>query len=46
MDSHREISPLCQAKDALLLDNGELSLEDTAEAIISICQKKFPGFDQ
>lgn len=46
MDSHREISPLRQAEDALLLDNGALSLEDTAGAIISICQEKFPGFNQ
>lgn len=44
MDSHREISPLRQAEDAVLLDNGELSLEETAEAMISICEKKFPGF--
>ncbi len=44
MDSHREISPLRQADDALLLDNGELTLAETAEAMISICEKKFPGF--
>ena len=44
MDSHREISPLKQAEDAVLLDNGDLSLEETAEAMIAICEKKFPGF--
>lgn len=44
MDSHREISPLRQAEDAVLLDNGELTLEETAEAMIAICEKKFPGF--
>ena len=46
LDSHREISPLRQAGDAVLLDNGDLPLEGTAEAIISICEDKFPGFDR
>jgi cytidylate kinase len=46
LDSHREISPLRKAEDAILLDNGDLTLEGTAEAIISICEKKFPGFDR
>ena len=45
LDSHREISPLRQAEDAILLDNGELTLEETAEAMIDICRRKFPGFD-
>ncbi len=46
MDSHREISPLRQAEDAVLLDNGNMTLEGTAEAMISICEKKFPGFEK
>lgn len=46
MDSHREISPLKQAEDAILLDNGDLTLEGTAEAMIAICEKKFPGFSK
>lgn len=45
LDSHRDISPLKQAEDAVLLDNGDLTLEGTAEAIIRICENKFPGFD-
>lgn len=45
LDSHRDISPLKQAEDAVLLDNGDLTLEGTAEAIIEICRCKFPGFD-
>lgn len=44
LDSHREISPLKQADDAILLDNGDMTLEETAEAIIDVCNKKFPGF--
>ncbi len=43
MDSHREISPLRQAEDAILLDNGDLTLEGTAEAMIGICKEKFPN---
>lgn len=46
MDSHREISPLKQAEDAILLDNGDLTLEGTAEAMIAICEKKFPRFSK
>lgn len=46
MDSHREISPLKQAEDAILLDNGDLTLEGTAEVMIAICEKKFPGFSK
>lgn len=46
MDSHREVSPLKQAEDAILLDNGDLTLEGTAEAMIAICEKKFPGFSK
>lgn len=46
MDSHREISPLKQAEDAILLDNGALTLEGTAEAMIAICEKNFPGFSK
>ena len=46
MDSHREIYPLKQAEDAILLDNGDLTLEGTAEAMIAICEKKFPGFSK
>lgn len=45
LDSHRDISPLKQAEDAVLLDNGDLTLEGTAEAIIHICRSRFPGFD-
>lgn len=39
-DSHRAISPLRQADDAVLLDNSELTLEGTAEAIIQIIRSK------
>lgn len=40
-DSHREVSPLKQAEDAILLDNSGLTLEETAKAIMEICEKKW-----
>jgi len=40
-DSHREVSPLKQAEDAVLLDNSRLTLEETAKAIMEICEKKW-----
>ena len=39
-DSHRDVSPLTQAADAVLVDNSDLSLEGTAEAIIDIIRSK------
>ena len=40
-DSHREVSPLKQAEDAVLLDNSRLTLEETAKASMEICEKKW-----
>lgn len=37
-DSHRSVSPLKQAKDAILIDNSDMTLEGTADAIIEICK--------
>lgn len=42
-DSHRRVSPLKQADDAILLDNSDMTLEGTADAIIEICRNKFNG---
>lgn len=39
-DSHREVSPLKQAGDAVLLDNSMMTLDETAKAIMEICEKK------
>ena len=40
IDSHRAVSPLKQAADAVLLDNSELDLEQTAGLIISMIEAK------
>jgi cytidylate kinase len=40
MDSHRDISPLKQADDAILLDNSELNLEETAAALMKIIEAR------
>lgn len=39
-DSTRETSPLREAEDAVHLDNGDLTLEETAAAIRKICDEK------
>lgn len=39
-DMHREISPLKQAEDAVLVDTTELSLEESAEAIVRVIESK------
>ena len=39
-DSHREVSPLIQAEDAILLDTTSLSIEQVVEKIRGIIQIK------
>jgi cytidylate kinase len=36
-DMHRELSPLKQAEDATLLDSSNMTIEEVADAIISMC---------
>ena len=40
-DSHREIAPLKQAEDAILLDNSGCNLEEGKELLLSIIRDKF-----
>ena len=39
-DMNREISPLRQAEDAVLLDSSDLSIEEAVSAVIDIYNKK------
>lgn len=39
-DMNREISPLKQAEDAILLDSSDMTIEQVAQAIIDLYQKK------
>ncbi len=39
-DSHREVSPLRQAEDAILVDSSAMTIEEVIEAIISIVKEK------
>lgn len=39
-DMHREISPLCQAKDAVLLDSSRLSIDEVVDKILNICKER------
>ena len=38
-DMHRELSPLKQAEDAVLLDSSNMTIEQVADAIIELCNK-------
>lgn len=40
MDSHRELSPLRRAEDAILIDNSELNLDETADAITDLIRAR------
>ena len=39
-DMHREIAPLKQAEDAVLVDSSEMTIEEVVERIIRICQER------
>lgn len=39
-DMHREISPLKQAEDAVLVDTSDMSVDEVIEKIISLCMKR------
>ncbi|MDE7478485.1 MAG: (d)CMP kinase [Lachnospiraceae bacterium] len=39
LDMHRELSPLKQAEDAVLLDSSNMTIEQVADAIIDLCNK-------
>lgn len=39
-DMHREISPLCQAKDAVLVDSSEMSIDEVVNRILSLVKEK------
>lgn len=38
-DMHRELSPLRQAEDAVLVDSSDMTIEQVANAIIDLCDK-------
>ena len=42
-DSHREVAPAVPAPDAVMLDNSDLTVEQTAEAIIALAEKATGG---
>lgn len=45
-DMNREISPLRQAEDAVLLDSSDLSIEEAVSAVIDIYNKKGDNYQQ
>ena len=42
-DMNREVEPLRQAADAVLVDSSELSFEETVERILEIVEEKRHG---
>ena len=40
-DMNREISPLRQAEDAVLVDSSDMTIEEVTERILQICREKF-----
>lgn len=43
MDTEREISPLKQAPDAVLIDSTDMSIPEVVEAILDLCEAKSGG---
>ena len=41
IDSHREVSPLSQAEDALVLDNSHMTMDDQVEWLKEIIKERF-----
>lgn len=39
-DMHREISPLIQAEDAVVVDTSDMDIEEVVETILRICEEK------
>ena len=42
-DMHRDISPLCQAKDAILLDTSDIDAETAAGRIVALAKERMDG---
>ena len=42
-DMNREVEPLRQAEDAVLVDSSELTFEETVERILAIVEEKAHG---
>lgn len=43
IDSTRQISPLKQAKDAIVIDNGEMNIEDQFHILLQLAQDRIAG---
>jgi len=40
LDREREVSPLCQAEDAILIDSTNMSLDEVVHAVLELCRTK------
>lgn len=41
-DTHREVTPLVQAEDAILVDTSDMTLEQSIQHILNICAQRIP----
>ena len=41
IDSHREVSPLTQSPDAVVLDNSSMTMDDQMEWVLDLIEKRF-----
>ena len=44
LDSTRELSPLTQAEDAVVIDSTELSLDEVIDRVIALVRERVPSF--
>ena len=44
LDSTRELSPLTQAEDAVMIDSTEMSLDDVIDRVISLVRERVPSY--
>lgn len=44
-DSSRELAPLKQARDAILLDTTNMSVDDEIDFVVKLCSEKMQGID-
>jgi len=45
-DMTREISPLCQAKDAVLVDTSRMDIQEAVAAVLALCRERWGSVDR
>lgn len=45
IDENREVSPLRRTPDAIVIDNGEMSIEEEVSEMLKVIKSKYEGRD-